>query len=154
MQLSEVYLALGEENLQQILRHISLGKLRTYQLFERIKVRLHLSKLNSETLRKSSHRFWQRLQEHDEELATDLAQALLIGHLDMIQAVLNQLGIPHEEGFFAKDLDATSYLTEGWQGRVYEEQKEHFPKSVLLFYVNHLAFELEKDPAVFAPAAV
>ena len=34
-----------------------------------------------------------------------LAQAILISHLDMIRAVLDHLGIPHEDGFFAKDAE-------------------------------------------------
>ena len=36
----------------------------------------------------------------------------------MMRAVLDFLGIPNEDGFFAKDLDAPKYLTEGWQQRV------------------------------------
>ena len=35
----------------------------------------------------------------------------------MIKDVLDLLGIPHEDGFFAKDLDASDKLTEGWQQR-------------------------------------
>ena len=42
----------------------------------------------------------------DEEFARDLGQVVLVSHLDMIIAVLNALGVPHEDGFFAKDLDA------------------------------------------------
>ena len=62
MQLSEVFLALGEERLRELVRGISIGKLRTYQLYERFKIRCHLTKLNTETLRKATPRFWQRLQ--------------------------------------------------------------------------------------------
>src|SRR6266446_9555672 len=101
MQLSDVFLKLGEENFQQLLRQISLGRLKTYQLFDRFKTRLHLTKLNSETLRKAAPRIWTRLQERDDEFASDIAQAILISHMDMIQAVLNHLGIPHEDGFFS-----------------------------------------------------
>ena len=91
-----------------MLRGISIGKLKTYQLYDRFKTRTHLAKVNTENLRKAAPRFWQRLNEHDEEFATDLSQAILISHLDMIAAVLNFLGIPNQEGFFAKDLDANS----------------------------------------------
>ena len=49
-----------------------------------------------------------------------LAQAVLVSHLDMIVEVLNFLGIPHEDGFFAKDLDAKPHLTEGWEARTFE----------------------------------
>ena len=55
------------------------------------------------------------------DLATDLAQAILVSHLDMIIAVLDDLGVPHEDGFFAKDTDVTAYLNEGWQQRAWEQ---------------------------------
>ena len=47
----------------------------------------------------------------------------------MIAAVLNFLGVPNEEGFFAKDLDAKQYLTEGWQARAYEHFKAEYPEA-------------------------
>jgi hypothetical protein len=153
MQLSQVYLGLGEPALGELLKGISLGKLKTFQLYERLKLRLHLSKLNSETLRRSASRLWPRLQEGDEDLANELGQAILISHMDMIMAVLDFLKIPHEEGFFAKDIDSTQYLTEGWQQRVFDEFKDKFPPQALLFYVNHLGWEVAKSSEVFAPAA-
>ena len=153
MQLSEVYLALGEEALGQLLRNVSLGKLKTYQLYERVKTRFRLAKLNSESLRKAAPRLWARLNERDEELATDLAQAILVSHLEMIKQVLDLLGIPHEEGFFAKDADVASYLTDGWQQRVFDKLKDAWPRPVLLFYLNHLSWELGKTGDLFAPAA-
>ena len=153
MQLSEVYLALGEDALGQLLRNVSLGKLKTYQLYERVKTRFRLAKLNSETLRKASPRLWVRLNEHDEELASDLAQAILVSHLEMIKQVLDLLGVPHEEGFFAKDADVSSYLTDGWQQRVFDKLKDAWPRPVLLFYLNHLSWELGKAGDLFAPAA-
>lgn len=153
MQLSDIFLGLGEESLAQLLKGISIGKLKTYQLYERLKTRTHVSKLNSETLRKSAPRLWNRLTEHDDDLAQDLAQAILVSHLDMIQAVLDFVGIPHEDGFFAKDTDPSKYLNEGWKQRVYDEFRERFSAPLILFYVNHLAWEIEKDGQVFAPAA-
>jgi len=60
----------------------------------------------------------------------------------MIRAVLDHQGIPHEDGFFAKDLDATPHLTEGWRERVYEKFKDVYPESLLRFYTAHLAWEL------------
>jgi hypothetical protein len=153
MQLSGVFLQLGEERLPQLLRGISIGKLKTYQLYERFKTRTHLAKVNTESLRKAAPRFWQRLNEQDEEFATDLAQAILISHMDMIAAVLNFLGVPNEEGFFAKDLDAKQYLTEGWQTRVYERFKAEYPEMMLLFYVNHLGWELGGEQQAYLPAA-
>src|SRR5450759_2192044 len=144
MQLSDIFVGLGQDNVAQLLRSISIGKLKTFQLYERLKARLHASKVNSELLRKSAPRVWARLQEKDEELATDLGQSILVSHLDLIQATLNFLGIPHEEGFFAKDADVRSYLKEGWQQKVFDKFRDAFPASVLLFYINHLAWEVLK----------
>lgn len=153
MQLSDVFLNLGEDRFSQLMRSVSMGKLKTYQLFERFKFRLHLNKLNTETLRKAAPRLFERLGEHDEEFATDLSQAVLVSHLDLIIAVLNFMGIPHEEGFFVKDLDAAPFLTEGWEARVYENFKGQFSDALLLFYINHLGLELGKAEKPFLPAA-
>ena len=117
MQLSEIFLGQGEQPFADLLRGISIGKLKTYQLYDRMKVRLHLAKLNSENLRKATPKFWARLSEKDEEFASELAQAILVSHLDMIKAVIDDLGIPNQDGFFDKDIDGSKYLTEGWQQR-------------------------------------
>jgi hypothetical protein len=153
MQISDIFVGLGEPAVAELLRTISLGKLKTYQLFDRLKARLHVNKLNSEMLRRVAPRVWERLNEHDEEFATELAQAILVSHLEMIQAVLNFLEIPHQEGFFAKDIDGTKYMTEGWQQRVLDRFRGTFPDALLLFYINHLGLELLKQEQVFAPAA-
>ena len=73
----------------------------------------------------------------------------------MIVAVLNFLGVPHEEGFFAKDLEAKPYLTEGWQARVLRtSSRTSIRPSLLLFYINHLALELGGAQQAFLPAAL
>ncbi len=153
MQLSEVFLGLGEESFGRLLRTISIGKMKTYQLYERMKVRFHLNKLNSESVRKAAPRFWTRLKEGDEEFASELSQAILISHLDMIKAVLDFLGIPNQEGFFDKDIDAAKYLADGWQQRVFVEFRGKYPEDVLLFYINHLGSEVAKSESIFALAA-
>ncbi len=152
MSLCEVFRNLGEDRFSKLLRTISMGKLKTYQLYERLKVRTHITKLNTENLRKAEPRLWERLKTGDDEYATDLSQAVLVSHLDLIVAVLNFLGIPHEEGFFVKDLDAKPYLTEGWAERVYLHFKDTFPEALVLFYINHLIFELLKDEPLYLPA--
>ena len=152
MLLSEVFRNLGEDRFAKLLRSISMGKLKTYQLYERLKIRTHIGKLNTENLRKAEPRLWERLLTNDDEYATDISQAVLVSHLDFIVAVLNFIGIPHEEGFFVKDLDAKKFLTEGWQERVYMHFKETFPEPLVLFYINHLVFELDKDGAFYQPA--
>ncbi len=151
MQLSDIFVGLGQDNVAQLLRSISIGKLKTFQLYERLKTRLHANKVNGEQLRKCAPRVWARLQEGDNELATDLGQSILVSHLDLIQATLNFLGIPHEEGFFAKETDVSSYLKEGWQQNVFDKFHDAFSESVLLFYINHLAWEVLKTEDVFRP---
>jgi hypothetical protein len=154
MQLPDIFVRLGQENFEQLLRSISLGRLKTFQLFEPFKTRLHLHKLNSETLRKSAPKQWMRLQEEGSaDLATDLSQAILISHMDMIKAVLDELGVPHEDGFFAKDTDVSTYLKDGWQQTAWDKFRGQFPPAALLFYINHLAWEVAKAEDVFAPAA-
>jgi hypothetical protein len=153
MQLCDIFLRLGEDHFQQLLRSISLGRLKTYQIFERVKTRLYLNKLNSETLRKATPRIWTRLGEHDDDFATDLAQAILVSHLDLIQAVLDHLGVPHQNGFFDKDADVASHLKDAWQQEVWDKFSPTANHAALLFYINHLGWEIAKTQDVFQPAA-
>jgi hypothetical protein len=152
MQISDVYLGLGAEAFGQLIRTVSIGKLRTYQIYEGLKVRAHLHKLNTETLRKAAPRFWERIGARDEEFGKDLAQAVLVSHLDLITAVLDFLGVPHENGFFSKDMDPKPYFTEGWEARVYEKFRGDYPEALLVFYINHLRWELLGADDLFRPA--
>ncbi len=153
MQISDVYLALGPDAFGQLIRGISIGKLRTYQIYEGFKVRAHLHKLNTETLRKSAPKFLERISSGDQEFAKDLAQTILVSHLDMITAILDFLEVPHENGFFAKDMDAKAYFTEGWEDRVFEKFRGAYPEPLLVFYVNHLRWELLGATEVYRPAS-
>lgn len=154
MQLCDIYQGLGDQAFRDLLKAISLGKLRTYQLFERLKVRLRLNKLNMESMLKSAPRQWERIvTERDDAFAMELAQAILVCHMDMIVDVLNHLGIPHNEGFFEKDADVAPYLTGEWQQRSWEAFQGKHPQAVLAFYLNHLAIEMTKDPVLFNPLA-
>ena len=58
MHISDVFLALGEERFGDLLRHVSMGRLRTYQLFDQIKARLRLVRIWPPTSRRPS---WSRL---------------------------------------------------------------------------------------------
>jgi hypothetical protein len=153
MQMCGVFVALGPEVFHQLVRGISIGKLKTYQVYERFKLRARLVKLNSETLRKAEPKFWARIEAGEEDFATDLSQVFLLSHLEMITAVLDFLGIPHEQGFFDKDLKPEQYLTEGWQKRVFDTFAGKYPREVVLFYINHLDWELNKTDQLFVPAA-
>ena len=119
MEISGVYLGLGPEAFGQLVRGISIGKLKTYQIYEGFKVRAHLHKVNTDILRKSAPRFWERIVQGDVDFAKDMAQAVLVSHLDMIVAVLDFLGVPHENGFFAKDMDLKPHFPEGWERRAF-----------------------------------
>lgn len=153
MKLTEIYLLQGESGFGALLKGVSMGRLRSFQIFDRVKTRLRVTKLNTETLRKVAPRLWERLREGDEDLAADLAQAILISNLDLIIAALDLLGIPHEGGFFAKDAEPKKYLTDGWQQRVYDALKDQHSPALVQFYVNHLAREMDEAAALFAPAA-
>ena len=83
-----------------------------------------------------------RIAEPDEDFAKDLAQAVLVSHIDMITAVLDFVGVPHENGFFAKNMDPKPYFSEGWEERVFEKFRLTFPEPLILFYINHLRWEL------------
>jgi hypothetical protein len=153
MELSEIYLDLGQDAFGRMVRGMSIGKLKTYQMYEGFKVRAHLAKVNTESLRKAVPRFWTRISEKDEEFAKELAQALLVSHLDLVTAVLDFQGIPHENGFFAKNMDPKPYFTEGWEDRVYEKFKTVFPDALLVFYINHLRWELLGAEQLYHPVS-
>ena len=154
MRLSDIILALGEPSFHQLIRSVSIGKLKTFQLYDRVKLRFHMNKLNSETLRKATPKLWARVAEDDDEFATDIAQIVLVSHLDMVRDVLDLLQIPHEDGFFAKDLDASGKLTDGWQQRVLDTYRPKYPEALLVFYINHLDWELTKSGNIFQPQPV
>jgi hypothetical protein len=154
MQISDLYRGLGEEAFGKIIRGISIGKLKTYQIYEGFKVRAHLHKVNTEALRKFTPQFWARIMEGDEDFGKDLAQSVLVSHLDLIAAALDLLGVPHENGFFAKDMDAKPYFTDGWEDRVYSQLKGAYPETILVFYINHLRWELLGAEGIYQPIAV
>ncbi len=153
MQMCGVFTALGPEVFHELVRGISIGKLKTYQVYERFKLRARLVKLNSEALRKAEPKLWARIESGEEDFATDLSQVFLLSHLPMIVDVLNLLGIPNDQGFFDKDLKPEQYLTEGWQKRVFDEFSGKYSREILLFYINHLDWELNKTEQIFLPAA-
>lgn len=153
MQLSEIYLDLGQDAFGRMVRAVSIGKLKTYRIYEGFKVRAHLAKVNTESLRKATPRFWARISEKDEEFAKELAQALLVSHLDLVTAVLDFQGVPHENGFFAKNMDPKPHFTEGWEERVYEKFRTVFPDALLVFYINHLRWELLGAEQLYHPVS-
>ncbi|HWQ56293.1 MAG TPA: hypothetical protein VN442_21580 [Bryobacteraceae bacterium] len=152
MQLCDLFLKLGQDGFGQLVRSVSIGKLKTFQLYEGFKASAHLIKVNTESLRKSTPRFWSRIEQREEDFARDLGQAVLVSQLEMIVAVLDFIGIPHENGFFSKDLDPKPYLGDGWQARTFEKFRGTYPEPLLLFYINHLGWELAGAEEAYVPA--
>ena len=56
---------------------------------------------------------------------------------------------PHQDGFFDKDADVSKFLKEGWRADVWEKFKGTFPPAALLFYINHLSWEVAKSEDLF-----
>ena len=148
--MSEIFQSLGQAALDDLVRRISLGTLRAYKMYDQFKVWSHLNKLNTEHLRKATPKFWERLAQHDEDLAKQLAQAILVSNIDFVVQVLDYLKIPHDgNGFFQKDTSTKQYLTEGWQRRVFDEFKERHPEALVRLYINHLMWEVNKQAPVW-----
>jgi hypothetical protein len=61
--------------------------------------------------------------------------------------------VPHEEGFFAKETDVAALLKDGWQASAWEKFRETYSPAPLLFYINHLGWEVANAEQVFAPSA-
>jgi hypothetical protein len=72
----------------------------------------------------------------------------------MIAAALDFLGVPHENGFFAKDMDAKPYFTEGWEDRLFGQLKSAYSDTILIFYINHLRWELLGAESIYQPVGV
>ena len=47
----------------------------------------------------------------------------------MIKAVIDDLGIPNQDGFFDKDIDGAKYFTEGWQHKTYDKFKDDISRA-------------------------
>jgi hypothetical protein len=153
MKLNELFVALGEDSFRGQLRGISLGTLRTYKFYDRLKTRLHLTKLNTETLRNAAPKAFARLREGEDELALEISQCILISNMQMIVEVLDFLGVPHTDGFFGEDQKPADHLSGDWQQRAYVQFKDKYPPAVLVLYLNYLAHEMNPDTEVFQPAA-
>jgi hypothetical protein len=151
VELSSVFQSLGQPALDELVRSISLGTLKAYKLYDAFKVRAHLKKLNAEHLHRATPRLWERLEQKDEDLARDLAQAILVSNIRFVVEVVDFLKIPHDgNGFFQKDVSTEKYLAEGWQQRVMEEFRGRYPEPLLRLYINHLMWEVNKRSEVFA----
>ena len=150
MELSDVFVALDGSAFEELVKGISMGSLRTYQVYEPLKVHAGLHKLNRERLRKAVPRLREQLANANQDLARDLAQGILVSNLAVVIDVLDFLEIPHDgNGFFDKEGSAKDQLTDGWQQRVADHFRETYPKALILLYINHLDWELGEPSAPF-----
>jgi len=150
MQLADLFGALGRPHFDELIKSISIGSLRTYQVYETFKVHAHLSKVNRERLRKATPKLWERLQAGEEDLARELAHAILTCHLPMVVEILDFLEITHDgNGFFDKDKTVEEQLKPGWRERVFKEFQGRYPTALLLLYVNHLDREVGEPSEPF-----
>lgn len=142
MDLVGVYSALGQRGCNKLVRTISIGALRTYGVYEAIKIRSRLHTLNRQKLRASSPKLWKRIADGDEALARDLSEGVLVSNIPFIVAVLDFLGIEHDgSGFFPGDTDSMNRLTPGWASKVFGEFSGRYPDDLVLLYINHLGWE-------------
>jgi hypothetical protein len=145
MELTDAYKALGQSRFESLVGAVSIGALKTYSVYESFKVRIHLTKLNRQRLRRAAPRLWDRISDGDGDLARDFAQAVLVSNIDLIVNVLDFLEIPHDgNGFFDKDADPGEKLSDGWQQRVFDKFREGNTPEVVLLYINHLGWEMDK----------
>jgi len=151
MELSAAFIGLGRTALDELVRKISLGTLKSFKVYDTFKVRTRLNKLNTENLRKAAPRLWERLEQGDQELAENLASAILVSNTTFVAAVLDFLTISHDgNGFFQKDASIAERLTDGWQQRVLEEFRGRHPEALVKLYINHLTWETDKNSEPFA----
>ena len=142
MDLVGVFRALGQERCSRLVRSISIGAIRTFKLYEAIKVRSRLRTLNRQKLRAAVPKLWARIDGGDADLAHDLAQAVLVSHIALVVGVLDSLGIEHDgNGFFSKDADHSDKFGPGWPEAALRQFGEGHPPEVVLLYINYLGWE-------------
>lgn len=142
MDLAEVYEALGQERVAGSIRTISMGALKTFGVYQSLKVGSRLRKLNRSNLQRAAGRLWQRVADGDTDLGRDLSQAILVSNIPLVTEVLDCLELEHDgNGFFSKDSDHADKLTEGWAERVFAHCKDRFDQDLVLLYINYLGWE-------------
>lgn len=153
MELTAVYRALGQPRFDALAGAVSIGALKTYSVYESFKVRSRLSKLNRQRLRRAAPKLWERIADGDGALARDFAQAVLVSNMDLVVNVLDFLEIPHDgSGFFDKDAGPGEKLNHDWQRRVFDEFRERHGEALVLFYINHLSWEMGRPDEPFTGA--
>lgn len=151
MDLVGVYSALGRERCVRLVRMVSIGALRTFGVYQAVKIRSRLHTLNRQKLRAAAPKLWQRIADGDRGLARDLSQGILVSNIPFVVGVLDFLGVEHDgNGFFSKDSDHALQLASGWAERVYREFVGRFPEDLVLLYINYLGWETNTLEGPFA----
>lgn len=142
MELAEVYVALGQERTVRLARTISIGALKTFGVYEGIKIRSRLHRFNRRKLRAAAPKLWRRIASGDSGLAREFSQAVLVSNIPLMVEVLDLLDIEHDgNGFFAKESDYSQQLGSGWPKTVSEECLGRYSEELVLLYINHLGWE-------------
>ena len=150
MGLSEVFRTLGKERFEALIEAISIGGLRTYQVYDSFKIRARLTKLNRRGLRNAVPALWERIEADEDELAKELAHGVLISNLAFVAEALDLLEIPHDgNGFFDKQEGLREKLPEDWRKRLWDGFREKYSEAVVLLYINHLSWELDPSAKPF-----
>ncbi len=153
MKLTDAYRALGQSRFDALVGAVSMGALKTFSVYENFKVRSRLGKLNRQRLRRAAPKLWERITGGDGDLARDFAQAVLVSNIDFVVSVLDFLEIPHDaNGFFDKDANPGEKLKNGWRQKVFDEFRERHGEALVLFYINHLGWEMDKSGEPFTGA--
>ena len=153
MDLVGVFKALGREPCVKLVRSVSIGALRTFGVYEAIKIRSRLRTLNRQKLRTVAPKLWIRIADGDTDLAHALSQAILVSNIPLITGVLDFLKIEHDgNGFYSKDADHAENLRPGWADAVLERFGDRYPRELVLLYINYLGWETATLDEVFAGA--
>lgn len=144
MDLAEVYEALGQERVVRTARSISMGALKTFGVYQALKVGSRLRKLNRSNLQRAARNLWQRVADGDTDLGRDLSKAVLVSNIPLVIDVLDCLELEHDgNGFFSEDSDHADKLSEGWAEKAFAHCKDRFDQDLLLLYINYLGVETE-----------
>ena len=154
MNLIDAYRALGQPRFETLADGVSMGALKTYSVYAGFKARSRLGKLNRQRLRRAAPNLWRRIADGDSGLARDFAQAVLVSNIAFVVNVLDFLEIPHDgNGFFDKDANPGEKLNDGWRQRVFDEFRGRHDEALVLFYINHLGWEMGRADEPFTGAA-
>jgi len=96
--------------------------------------------VNTEVLAQVRARFWAGSPRERKTSLKTWPRQYWWSHIDMITAVLDFVGAPHENGFLRQENDPKPYSPR-LENRVLEKFRGQYPEPLLLFYINPLEWE-------------